>query len=224
MYNYASRAQGKVIIYLSPKYQSTPPVPFELQTFITTEEWGSRIREITRTASRYSKTLFERIWTITALLATFLIPVILYRVVFDALVGTQEELENNNNFENGRAISGQKLLEARLISFAIFIITLIVFWAPIAIWKYIGRKRMTALIKQWTEIDTLARATGAFVPRWDVKTPGIFDARIILSVTTPPVANPTSFHPDAYLPPYLPPYGFQGTQYPPTDQKEILEV
>ena len=71
----------------------------------------------------------------------------------------------------------QKAYEARLISFGIFIGVAILFWAPLVIWKMIGRRRMSDLVKRWAEADVLARGPGAFVPMWWVQTPGIFDSR-----------------------------------------------
>jgi len=219
-YYNAERAPGKVVLYLYSQYTTNPPVPYELQPFLSQEEWDSRIRVVTRTASRSSKPLMEKLWVITSLIATFLIPMVVFRFVDNAF---HVSGSSGNSSEKS-----QKAFEARLISFGIFIGVAILFWTPLVIWKMVGRRRMSNLVRRWAEADVLARGPGAFVPMWWVQAPGIFDSRTVLSVTIPPPPPPpTNFNPNAYLPPYLnpgsmgPPGMGPGAMYPPypMDQK-----
>jgi len=181
-------ANNGIVLYLSPT-QPAPVVPTELRGEISIEVWTERLAAITRTASRYYKPMFERVWTTVGLLAIIIVPVAIFRVVLSAL-------HFNENGTTSHAF------EARGISFAIFVVMVLFFLLPIAIWKYIGRKEVNSLLKKWEKADRVGRGS---VPMsvWTVKTPGIFRSNIILNIQLPPGTAVTSFHVDAYLPSYI---------------------
>jgi len=176
-------AHNAIVLYLSPT-QPAPPVPIELRGEITPDVWADRLAAITRTASRYSKPMFERVWTIVGLLAIIIVPVAIFQVILSAL-----------HFRNEPTTS--HAFEARGISFAIFVTMVLLFLLPIAVWKYIGRKEVNLMLKKWGKADQNERSV------WTVKTPGIVRSSIILNIQLPPGTAVSAFHVDAYLPSYI---------------------
>jgi len=184
----ATRQAGTIELYLSPT-QPPIPVPPELRDEITDETWAGRLVQITQTASRYNKLWFERIWLLVGLLAIFIVPVAIFRVLLDAL---------HVNFDDED--EGRQVLEARGISAAIFVGLVLFFLVPIAVWKYIGQKQVNAMLKKWQ----LADGRGSVpLSTWTVKTPGVFRNTIVLRIQLPPGKTVSAFNFDAYLPSYL---------------------
>ncbi|KAF8608873.1 hypothetical protein BDV93DRAFT_465932, partial [Ceratobasidium sp. AG-I] len=180
-------ADGSITLYVS-KTQEMPPLPYELSGLIAHETWDQRTQTIKSMCARFSKLLFERIWFITAMISTLVLPFPLYRLVF------------NSMFDPDRP--NATFFEARAAGFGIFMGVLVFFWAPLAFWKWFGASRMRAQIRQWDAYDR-ASASGRFVPEWKVEMPGIFSANGRVTITTPPSVRPTNFHAGAYLPPYI---------------------
>jgi hypothetical protein len=120
-------------------------------------------------------------------LAIIIVPVALFQVVLSALHFRSDPTNSH-------------VFEARAISFALFVGMVIFFLLPIAIWKYIGRKEVNALLKKWEKAD---RSSGASKFIWSVKTPGIFRSSIILNIQLPPGVAVSGFHVNAYLPSYI---------------------
>ncbi|KAJ7497341.1 hypothetical protein FB451DRAFT_227023 [Mycena latifolia] len=180
-------ADNVIVLYLSPT-QPAPPVPTELRGEITPDVWSDRLAVITHAASRYQKPIFERIWTVLAILAVIIVPVAIFPVVLSAL-----------HFNDSTT---SHVFEARGISFAIFVAILLVFLLPIVIWKYIGRKEVNLVLKKWEKVDQTSRGS-APMSVWSVKTPGVFRSNIILNIQLPPGTAVSSFHVDAYLPSYI---------------------
>ncbi|KAJ7703139.1 hypothetical protein B0H17DRAFT_1041903 [Mycena rosella] len=181
-------ANNAIVLYLSP-IQPAPPVPVELRGEITPDVWADRLAAITRTASRYNKPMFERVWTVVALLAIIIVPVVIFQVVLSAL-----------HFKSDPTTS--HAFEARGISFAIFVAMVLFFLLPIVIWKYIGHKEVTSMLKKWENADQNGRGS---VPMsmWSVKTPGVWRNNIILNIQLPPGTAVSPFHVNAYLPSYI---------------------
>jgi len=205
----AEREDGCVSVHLSPASLSFPPVPPELQIFISIEEWQTRLAAITQLARRYSRPLFERVWIFLGFVLTLAVPVVLYRVLADNFI--------HRGMTDSEALA--KFSELRLITFGVFAAVLLVVWAPLIVWKNIGRYRMQSLLREWGQIDVLAKSKGLFVPHWTVDLPSSFSVSAIVRVTIPPRMNPSVFHPDAYLPPYIAPpqyiagsYGYSQAQ------------
>jgi len=192
----AQRQDGRVTLYLSTKY-SPPPVPFELQSHISADDWAVRVPALTKLAGRYYKPVFERVWLVLAIVITILIPITTYTPIFNAIYGKDA---------SGAA---SKSVVARLISIVVFFAALALFWLPVFIWKRIGKRRVNALLAKYAAADAARprfnsdSAGSSFIPKWSVNTPGVFTMHTILTITTPRVDPVTSFHPDAYLPAYI---------------------
>ena len=62
--------------------------------------------------------------------------------------------------------------EARFISVAIAIAIILLFTGPHIVWKFMGQKRATELVKRWESEDARLRSPGEFVPVWTVHLPG----------------------------------------------------
>jgi hypothetical protein len=62
--------------------------------------------------------------------------------------------------------------ETRFISFVIAIGVLMLFFGPHIVWKFMGQKRATELVKRWESEDARLYASGLFVPVWSVKLAG----------------------------------------------------
>jgi len=204
----AGRGDGYVAVHFAPGTFDFPPVPPELQAFVTGDEWQRRLSAISQLARRYSRPLLEKIWILLGFLLTLAAPIIVYRVLDDKF--------GSNEFSE--IPDFQQLSQLRFIAFGVFIAVLIVVWTPLIIWKSVGRYRMRTLIREWNQIDILAKNKGLFVPTWTVALPSGYSSMTIVNVTIPPRVNPTVFHPDAYLPPYISPpeyntgYGYSQKQ------------
>ncbi|KIJ54665.1 hypothetical protein M422DRAFT_24570 [Sphaerobolus stellatus SS14] len=185
----AQRENGRVTLYLNKKYPA-PPVPFELQGHISADDWAIRIPALTNLASKYYKPTFERVWLVLAIVITLIIPLATYQPIFNIIYRN-----TNNNASKG--------IGARLIGMAIFLAALALFYAPIYIWKFIGQRRVKALLTRYSSADAARSPVTGFVPKWCINTPGVFTTQTILTITTPPVDPMSSFHPDAYLPAYI---------------------
>jgi hypothetical protein len=64
------------------------------------------------------------------------------------------------------------IAETRFISFVIGIGILMLFFGPHIVWKFMGQKRATELVKRWEAEDARLHAPGSFVPVWTVKLAG----------------------------------------------------
>jgi len=178
---------GNITLHVSQAHEM-PPLPYELSGLIAHETWEQRTQVIKGMCARFSRPLFERVWFIVAMISTLVLPFPLYRLIFNAVFDPKRPNET--------------FFEARAAGFGIFIGVLVVFWAPLAFWKWMGASRMRAQLRQWETYDR-ANASGRFVPEWKVEMPGIFSIVGRVTITTPPSVTPTTFHQGAYLPPYI---------------------
>ncbi|KAL5523494.1 hypothetical protein ACEPAG_7667 [Sanghuangporus baumii] len=189
----ACRTQDKVVVYVSPRQPVPDMVPYELHEHVFPDDWHSRVLAIRDLAFRYYHPMIERLWLIIASLAVIIIPIALYQVIFNAL------------YENQLPHTAEHFYRARAVSFAVFIGTFVVFWAPMLIWKALGKRRLRKLTQGWEKVDRAAKPPSAFVPVWKANMPTIFKSTCIVTITTPLNARPTLFHPNAYLPSYINP-------------------
>jgi len=188
------RGDGCIIVRLSRDPVTLPPVPPELQPFLSPFEWDRRLVAICQLAARYTKPMLERVWIIVGFIITLVVPIVLYRTLVDAIHDPISRDDVRNNFA-----------EVRLITFGVFVATLILVWGPFILWRALARIRMRALLTEWGKVDVLAKNKGLFVPLWSVKFLSNVGGVITIAVTTPLRVSPSVFHPDAYLPPYIPP-------------------
>ncbi|PAV18431.1 zf-cchc type zinc finger [Pyrrhoderma noxium] len=197
---HALREQDKVVIYLSPQQPIPDIVPYELHEHILSDDWYMRNSAIRDMSFNYYKPLFERFYLVVATMSCIILPLILYQIIFNAM------------FTQGPHTEGH-FFEARAVSFAVFIGTILVFWMPILIWKGIGKRRVRKMLADWERADRATKAPGAFVPVWSVKTPSVFKSTCIVSVSIPPNSRPTVFSRNAYLPDYVNPPTDAGDAY-----------
>jgi len=224
------RNADSTITFVVRRRPENIPVPYELRDHFSPDKWDSRIIQIKMLCAKYSKPIFERIWFVLAFLACAIIPVALYHVIFLAI--TPKSLRDafdrdrgmsdrppSNRFDGRAGDQIEKyMFDTRLITFAIFIGLLIVLWTPYFIWKRIGCVRARALTTRWAVED--GRSGASFIPRWTIKTPGVFTDDGVVIVTTPPNAAPTLFAPNAHLPPYILQVGQQAGGMPWTQQPQ----
>lgn len=64
------------------------------------------------------------------------------------------------------------IAETRFITFVIAIGVLMLFFGPHIVWKFMGQKRATELVKRWEAEDARLHAPGSFVPVWTVNLAG----------------------------------------------------
>jgi len=188
------RTSNDIVLYLSPKQPTPSSVPFELQSYITAEVWAERVPAIARTAGRYSKPLFERVWFFLGFLACIFVPATLYNLA----VARAED--RYGGFFN---VPGQFFFDLRLVIMAIFIGTALFFFLPMFIWKQIGKRRVNSMLRNWAGADRMNLGINAALPVWRVITPGVFFDRITLSISLPQEKAPSNFHPNAYLPSFI---------------------
>jgi len=190
-YAMPKRSVSDITLYLSAAHPP-PPVPFELQTQITPAVWSTRLTSLANTAARYSRPWFERIWMVVGIISSLVLPAVLYNIIYNHM----------NVVDQDGDVDFARLSESRMITFALFIGVLLVFFVPIAVWKFIGRQQVNRLVKQWNGADRLNYGQNAS-STWIVKTPNVFRDSTILTIKLPASMQPTSFHPDAYLPSYI---------------------
>jgi len=188
------RTSNDIILYLSPKQPTPSSVPFELQSYISPEVWAERVPAIAKTAGRYSKPIFERVWFILGFLACVFVPATLYNIAVSRA---------EHQFGGFFSIPNQFFFDLRLITTGIFVGTALLFFMPMYIWKQIGKRRVNTMLRNWAGADRMNLGINAALPVWRVVTPGVFFDRITLSISLPQEKAPSNFHPNAYLPSFI---------------------
>lgn len=210
-----SRGVGNIVIVV--RDSDAPPLPYELQNHVSSETWDFRMRQVRRLCNQYSKPLLERIWFTIAFLATLVLPVALYSVIFNAITPASVRSGFDNSFDrnNNNRIDGHNdeiakyYFEARGILLGVFVGLVLVFWGPLVAWKRIGSAKANAMTNRWKAEDaTRGQSADGFVPSWRIKTPGVFTVVGRVFISTPQVyAAPqmSFFAPGAAggLPPYI---------------------
>ncbi|TFK54428.1 hypothetical protein OE88DRAFT_1642946 [Heliocybe sulcata] len=192
------RTTDSIVVYLAPSQPAPVTLPYELQGHVSPDTWAIRISAVTRVAGQYNKPKIERAWTLLGMLSIVIVPIVIYHVLINRFMINFDRF----GFVNSNR-DADKFVEARWITFGVFVGMMLLFLVPIAIWKFVGQRRVNMMLANWAKEDRVLRGTDAQLTTWKVKTPGVFRATIQLSVTIPAQPAPTSFHPDAYLPPYL---------------------
>ena len=77
------------------------------------------------------------------------------------------------------------IYETRFISFVIAIGILMLFFGPHVVWKFMGQKRATELVKRWESEDARLHAPGAFIPVWTVRLAGYLSPDSVRRLDTP---------------------------------------
>jgi hypothetical protein len=188
------RTSNNIVLYLSPKQPTPSSVPFELQSYISPEVWADRVPKIARTAGRYSKPIFERIWFALGVLACIVIPAAIWRIAIDRTSAQYSGFVN---------VPIQFFFDLRLVTMFFFLATMLLFFAPMFVWKAIGKRTVNTMLRNWAGADRMNLGINAALPVWRVVTPGVFFDRITLSISLPQEKAPSNFHPNAYLPSFI---------------------
>ncbi|KAI9455330.1 hypothetical protein BJY52DRAFT_651150 [Lactarius psammicola] len=186
----SSRTAGQIVLHLNPK-QPEPALPYELHEHVTADAWATRIPELIRVGSCYSRPLLEGIWLVVMFICALAVSIGLNDRIYQAL----EKKIGNDTF--GAAY------QTRWISTAILFGIVLMFLIPLGIWKSVGQARLTKLIRQWEAEDMRSRAPGTFTPIWKAKLPAALSPYTRLTITTPHVQTQTYFHPAAYMPSWI---------------------
>jgi len=216
MANDLSRTTGNIVILIGREPDS-PPLPYELQGHVSSETWEFRMRQVRRLCDQFSKPIFERIWFCLAAVLTFVTPLVLYPVIFNAItpLNLRQNLDNSdtgfnnsfNQFNQTNIIAAERAIQpfffkARAIVLGVFIGIILIAWGPLVAWKRVGVMRANAMTRRWKEEDSSRGAD--FVPAWKVTPAGVFTTVGRVYVTFPQIYSQQSlFHPNAQLPPYL---------------------
>jgi hypothetical protein len=152
-----------------------------------------------------------------AVLAVFILPVGLYQNISRSMTLNIEQEQTAKYF-----------FEAKAITFAIFLGTILVFFAPLFFWRWFvspiialgynsypkqtpqGQRRMTALITSWAQSDRRASTSpppsspsGGGPPTWKCEVPGLFRSTARLTITIPRKsersASAFGFYGDSYM-------------------------
>jgi hypothetical protein len=193
------------VLYLSPN-APVPKLPYELHEHVTADAWAARLPQLIRLCSRYNRPVLEGVWFLFMFMASIAVPAGLHGPILHSLepkMGLDDALN-----------------ETRFISFVIAIGILMLFFGPHVVWKFMGQKRASELVKRWEAEDARLHAPGAFVPVWTVRLAGYLSPDSRLTVTTPYAAAPSYFHPAAYTPSWInaPPYSGSPNGVPATYQ------
>jgi len=188
----SARTAGQVVLVLKPK-EPVPLLPYELHEHVTADAWATRIPQLIHLGNRYNKPVLERIWLALMVISAIAVPAGVNSKIFNGL-NNNDNLDNFDDFE--------PIHQTRLITTAIFIGILLVFFIPLGIWKSIGQARLAKLINQWEAEDARLRAPGTFVPVWKAKLSPL-NPYTRLTITTPFVPMQSYFHPAAYMPSWI---------------------
>jgi hypothetical protein len=184
----SSRTPGQIELYLSPK-SPLPKLPYELHEHVTADAWAVRIPQLISLCNRYNRPVLEGVWFIFMFIASIAVPAGLHGPILHSL-------EQKMTFTDA-------IVETRFISFVIAIGILMLFFGPHIVWKFMGQKRATELVKRWEAEDARPHAPGSFIPVWTVKLAGYLSYDSRLTITTPYVSPPSYFHPAAYPPSWI---------------------
>jgi len=184
----SSRTPGQVVLYLSPK-SPVPTLPYELHEHVTADAWAARLPQLIRLCSRYNQPVLEGVWFLLMFITSIAVPAGLHEPIFHSL---RQKMNPNDARQ-----------ESRLITFVIGIAIVMLFFGPHIVWKFMGQKRASELVKRWETEDARLHAPGAFVPVWTVKLAGYRSYDTRLTITTPYESAPSYFHPAAYAPSWI---------------------
>ncbi|KAF8444537.1 hypothetical protein L210DRAFT_3502115 [Boletus edulis BED1] len=182
----SKRVVTDVAVELS-RSQAPPTLPFELRDYVSPNTWEARVSALTRLASQYSRPTFERAYLIIIMALSFLVPITTYYVTLQSLEGTTDDVD-------------RQVWLARFSCFAVTIATWIVLSAPMILWKYLGKVRVTRVADLWTRADALSAPSYGAAPVWKASAPGLLRDAVVLVVTVPLIQK-SHFDRDSYLPP-----------------------
>lgn len=197
----AERGEGSVTVDLGKKRSDPlPAIPYELQNVYSPEVWQSRVQAATQVCRDWSHPVMERLYFLAILIIQFVIPSIITNVVFSHIFAG----------DDGQ-IPPSKFFEFRAISMGLFLGVFILFWTPLIIWKYLGKRKVRSLQREWFALDRATSQNG-FVSQWTITKPGLFSSTRVIRISVPSnTVLMTAFHPNAPLPPYINPapgYGY----------------
>ncbi|KAI0743924.1 hypothetical protein C8Q80DRAFT_868972 [Daedaleopsis nitida] len=173
-------------------------VPYELQGYYSRDVWVARQRAVLTKGSRYLKPRFEIIWAVFMLLASLVLPIVIYYVVLHALPEKDTRVEE----ANGRFFTtDERPWQARAASLGSFLGLVLLGWVPFFVWKARGKRSVNQMLAKFSAED--AAVKGAQVPQWSMKMPGIGSKALHVMITYPRPPMVTPFHMGATLPPYL---------------------
>jgi len=198
------RDKESIIVYLTQaKGQPTPALPYELKGHIHPDEWSVRLAAITSLTSKFYQPLLERIWVMLAVISIIVVPAAIYPFLLRSynLVDNDDDDGDDDDIN----FNSSDFFKVRIISFGIFFGTFLLFFVPIFVWKFVGKRAMQAMLSSWARADQRLQGVGAFIPVWNVSSPGVFSSQTIVKISLPSGtrAQHSNFHPHAYLPPYL---------------------
>jgi len=184
----SSRTDGQVVLNLDPKHPA-PTLPYELHKYVSADAWAVRIPQLIRLTSRYNRPVLEGVWFITMFIMSLAVPAVLHAIILRSFKKTMTH-------DDARR-------EARFIAIVIAIATMLLFTGPHIVWKFMGQKRATELVKRWESEDARLRSPGEFVAVWTVHLPGYLSTSTRLVITTPYAPASSAFHPAAYRPSWV---------------------
>lgn len=119
------RLKEEIVVHIPPTGSRPDRVPTELQNHVPKIIWDERLVAIQTRAAMYNKPLLERIYLAFAVLAVFILPVGLYQIISRSMTLNIEQEQTAKYF-----------FEAKAITFAIFLGTILVFFAPLFFWRW----------------------------------------------------------------------------------------
>ncbi|KIY73124.1 hypothetical protein CYLTODRAFT_387625 [Cylindrobasidium torrendii FP15055 ss-10] len=176
----------EILVYLSPT-QPAPLPPVEISNQVSPDKWAARVNAITSTAARYSKPGMERVWMILGMILMFVIPVAVHRPIMNALPDAPLHTLH---------------AQASAINLAISVAIGMLIFVPWFMWKFIGSRRVNSMVAEWVKTDQTTYGKNGAIG-WRVKTPGVFNGRLVLILSLPPSIANSLFHPNAYLPSFI---------------------
>lgn len=178
--------------------------PIELRQSINEEEWQTRTVAIWNHLARYTWSKFLRLYLIMSFVLSLIGPIsanlVVNRIIFN---GTEPLGFNATDDEIRERIS--LIRKGHLINFIVICFIFLLIWVPYLSYKAMGRKRLAALLRSFTQLDAAKGNVQAL--SWTCSRTSTFQANATIVIELPVAFisshQPSIFHQSAYLPAYV---------------------
>ncbi|KAI5475324.1 hypothetical protein MNV49_001628 [Pseudohyphozyma bogoriensis] len=193
-----------VLVHLSAR-SGPPEFPYELRGTLSEVEFNQRAEELLKLVRRYAWSIWERVYVVVVSLLTFVLPTVLSIVLGRVFVDRAKSHLEDSGFASDSLVvldaQSQALFRARGIALGTMFGLVILGWVPYLIFKGMGNRRIAALLNGYSASD---RSRGPLYSlKWTLSSTSAWRRSAVLTIVLPFNAQPTNFHPQAYLPPYM---------------------
>lgn len=204
-YAFPHRSQVVANFYAHTSPETHPlPQPIELRSSISEQEWQNRTIAIWKHFARYTWSKLLRAYLVVSLILSLVGPLAANLIIQRIMYTGAEPLQLNASDEEIR----QRIALIRrghMVNFIVICLIFILIWAPYLVYKSMGRRRLSALLRSFNQTDAALGNMQAL--NWTCSRASTFQANGTIVIELPiaflSAHQPTLFHPTAYLPEYI---------------------